>query len=164
MVVVVADLQVGSFAFVFSSGALRAPNLRVGLYSLCFSHSNSRSCADGPVSASKAMLGGLRIRFLKAWVHLFLVRGSRSSSRNRGNRCTFSYSAFSNGDSAMWDGLGSAHDNNLGRETHSTIGDVFTKRFKRVTLHFSHLVVWEPSDLFPKFFRHLNAQRPKVFQ
>jgi hypothetical protein len=49
--------------------------------------------------------------------------------------------AFPNGDSAMWDGLGSAHDKNLGRETHPTICDVFTKRFERVTFHFSHLIV-----------------------
>ena len=72
----------------------------------------------------------------------FLLRQSISSSRSTAATATLSRTlAFSNGDSARWDGLGSAHDKNLGRETHSTICDVLTKRFERLTLHFRHLIV-----------------------
>jgi len=49
MAFVVADLQVGSFAFVFSVGCLSrlAPNFRVGLYSLCFRRSLRPLCLCG---------------------------------------------------------------------------------------------------------------------
>jgi hypothetical protein len=43
--------------------------------------------------------------------------------------------------SAICAALGPCNDKNLCRETHPTICGIFTKRFQRLTLHFSHLIV-----------------------
>lgn len=59
--------------------------------------------------------------------------------------------------------FGSAHDENLRRETQSAVCGVFAERFEGLTFQFDQLMLRKRGDFFAKLVGHFKAQAQEVF-